>query len=64
MFLFLLACISAVLGYKMVNGDAESVQTWPPERLEIGMADAPPSQRPSQFSLPNGLKYRQQYLSG
>ncbi|MEM8863730.1 MAG: hypothetical protein AAGD96_35930, partial [Chloroflexota bacterium] len=63
LFLFLLLCIAAVFGYKMAVGSPEDARVWPPERLEIGMADAPPGQRPDKFTMPNGLTYRQQYLS-
>ena len=64
----LIICVGAlILALSMlhpvlVKGDSHAIETWPPQYLDIGMSDLP--QRPALKQVPEGIRYRQQYLSG
>lgn len=52
----------SLLHINRVLGQSQAGQPWPPQYLDIGMSDLP--QRPALFQAPDGIRYRQQYLSG
>ncbi|MFT7586759.1 MAG: hypothetical protein ACI9EW_003198 [Cellvibrionaceae bacterium] len=54
--------LASQLGTTGAHGKTEAVQAWPPQFLDIGMSELP--SRPSMFQVPDGTRYRQQYLAG
>ncbi len=53
---------AAVADLGQADGQTTRQPDWVPEYLDIGMSDLPSP--PSLFTMPDGVAYRQQYLSG